>query len=89
MNKDLKFSVSGFSPKRMAWLLVATDLGFLPVQVSTESWRVNSALSDFAIVVAVSCFLLGIITSKKEKGRFNPALWASILAIVQYFLQIL
>jgi membrane protein YdbS with pleckstrin-like domain len=71
---DMKFSVRGFSVRRMAYLIVGIDFLLVPLHVA-HSWA-GFHIDELLLVVAVAAMLitliLGLFIPRKEKHRFLP-----------------
>lgn len=67
-----RFSVQGFSPKRMAYLLVMLSALLTPIH-----WWVDFRGDGYLAMVTLACFLcslfLGFFIPKTDKFRFLPA----------------
>ena len=67
----LKFSVRGFSPKRMGYLLDLVSLGFVPVHFMA-SCEQSGGIACFAFFNILAIFVLCLLTTRTDKQRFMP-----------------
>jgi len=71
ITEHLKFSVRGFSPKRMAYLLDLMSVGFLPVHtfVSCEQ---SGGIAGFAFIDLLAVLVLCLFAPRSDSHRFSP-----------------
>lgn len=85
MIEHFKFSILGFSPKRMGYLLVLVSLGFVPVHeyVSCEQ---SGGIAAFAFFDMLAVLVLCLVTPRSESRRFAPfALGLAVLVLHTLF----
>jgi hypothetical protein len=71
-SEHLKFSVRGFSPKRMAFLLLSVQL-WLFYSVQTEDYFQSSGgIGALSLTVMLANLLLGFFCPRNDQGRFLP-----------------
>ena len=69
--EHFKFSLRGFSPKRMAYLLDLVCLGFVPHHMSS-SCEESAGLAGYALVNLLAVFVLCLFTPRSDSRRFLP-----------------
>lgn len=79
-----KFSVRGFSPKRMGYLLDVVSAGFIPVHMYV-SCEQSSGILGFAFLEMLGVLILCLFTRRSEKDRFGPFVFGFILFLVHTF----
>lgn len=67
----LKFSISGFSPKRMGYLLDLVSLSFVPVHFIV-SCKQSGGIACFAFFNILAVLILCLLTIRTDKQRFMP-----------------
>jgi len=71
ISQHLKFSVRGFSPKRMGYLLDLVNLGFVPVHFGA-SCEQSEGIAISALVNVLAVFVLCWFTPRSDRHRFLP-----------------
>jgi len=71
ISQHLKFSVRGFSPKRMGYLLDLVSLGFVPVHLSA-SCEQSGGITGFAFFEMLAVLALCLFTPRSDNHRFLP-----------------
>ena len=66
------YSVRGFSPKRVAYLLLLVGVGLLPFHWVAD-YRGDECLAGVAFVFMVAALVLGYLMLRDDKRRFWPA----------------
>ena len=83
-SEHLKFAVRGFSPKRMAYMLVLISAGFWPFHFRAD-WRGDEYLSLLALVCMMAAFVLGYFVPRSDKKRFLPAVLGLFVLMIHWF----
>ena len=71
ISQDFKFSIKGFSAKRMAYLLDLVSLGFIYVHFS-GSCEESEGISLFGLVDVLAVFVLCRFTPRSDPHRLLP-----------------
>ena len=69
--EHFKFSVRGFSSKRMGYLLDLVSLGFVPVHLNS-SCEQSEGIAGFAFIDLLAVLVLCLFTPRSDKHRFLP-----------------
>lgn len=68
--EDFKFSVRGFSPKRMGYLLNLVSLGFVPVHAHV-SCEQSGTIAGFALLLMLATLVLCLFTPRSDPHRYR------------------
>jgi hypothetical protein len=80
-----KFSVPGFSPKRVAYSAVV--LGFLTIPLQfTDDWRIGAAAFWFTVSMILLSGVLCLMLPRGKPNRFYPVIWLLIALMVHMLL---
>jgi hypothetical protein len=79
----LKFSIRGFSPKRMAYLLVLVSALLWPLHFRAD-WRGEEYLGEVAFGLLIATFVLGLLIPRGNKRRLLPL--PSLLALLVFII---
>jgi len=82
----MRFSIRGFSPKRMAYLLIFISALLLPFH-SVADYRGDEYLSGVAFGLILAAFILGFYVPRKDKYRFMPSALGFVILVVHSLLQ--
>lgn len=74
---DMKFSVRGFSPKRMAYLLVGISAVLLPFHAVSV-----------ALLILFPVLVLGLFTPRSDRHRFLPQLLGLALFVIYIVIEL-
>jgi hypothetical protein len=85
ISQDFRFSVRGFSAKRMAYLLDLVSLGFLYVHF-TGSCEESEGISIFALAVVLAVFVLSRFTPRSDPHRLLPLGFGFTIFLAHMFL---
>ena len=77
----LKFSIRGFSPKRMGYLLDLVSLSFVPVHFIV-SCKQSGGIACFASFSLLVVFILCVLTTPTDKQRFMPFVFGIFVVIL-------
>src|SRR5262249_39561553 len=69
--EHFRFTIRGFSPKRMAYLLDLVSLGFIQVHFS-GSCEQSGGIALFALINFVAIGILCFCTTRTDSKRFLP-----------------
>ena len=80
-----KFSILGFSPRRVAYSAVV--LGFLTIPLQfTDDWRIGAAAFWFTVSLILFSGLLCLMLPRSTPKRFYPVVWLLIALIAHMLL---
>ncbi|CAN5710271.1 hypothetical protein BH09VER1_BH09VER1_44250 [soil metagenome] len=77
----LKIKLRGFSSRRVAWVLCLVSAILLPANFYV-SCNASGTIGADAVALAILAFLFCLISPAKTPGRFDPALFAFGLALL-------
>lgn len=83
---DLKFVFRGFSPKRMAYLLVCISALLIPFHWRSD-YQGDTYLSEVAAGAMVVAIALGYCAPKTERHRFRPFVIGFVVLVIHSLLQ--
>jgi hypothetical protein len=85
INEHLKFSLRGFSPKRMGYLLDLVSMGFVPVHMHV-SCEQSGGIAAFAFFDMLTVLAFCLFTPRSTPRRFGPfALGLAVLVLHNLF----
>jgi hypothetical protein len=82
----LRFSVRGFSAKRMAYLLVAISALLIPFH-SRADYRGDEYLAGIAFACMIVALILGLFVPRSDRHRFMPFLLGFIVFMIHGLFQ--
>lgn len=83
-SEHLKFSVLGFSPKRVAYSAVV--LGFLTIPLQfADDWRISAAAFWFTASLILVSNLLCLMLPPSTPKRLYPVVWL-VIALIAHML---
>lgn len=85
MSVHLTFSVRGWSPRRQAYMLMLTCLGFVPVHFTETSCEESEGLFAYACVNFLLAGVLCLFIPRKEDHRFTPLAFALFVLVAHMF----
>jgi hypothetical protein len=85
VSEHLKFCATGFSLKRVAYLVAALGFVGVPLQFA-EDWRVGAAASWFGVFVVFASAFFCFLQPRDTPKRFHPVALSLIALIVQSLL---
>jgi hypothetical protein len=86
--RDLKFTVRGFSAKRMAYLLVGISALLIPLHWRAD-YRGDAYLATVALAATVAALAVGFYTPRTDRHRFLPFVLGFAVLVVHSLLQTL
>jgi hypothetical protein len=78
--ENLKFSTTGFSPRRVAYCAAALAFVTIPLQFA-DNWRVGAATCCFSVFVVLASSILCFMQPHDTPKRFHPVAW-SLIAVI-------
>jgi hypothetical protein len=84
--EHIRFSAHGFSPKRMAYLLISVSAVLIAFH-SVADYRGDEYLTAVAFALMVAAFVLGFFVPRSDRRRFEPAMLGFVLLVIHMFLQ--
>ena len=82
--EQLRFSVRGFSAKRMAFAFVLISVLSWPLHLRAD-WKGDEYLTELAFGCMVAAFALGYLVPRTDKQRFLPASLALLMTVMHWF----
>ena len=82
VSEHLKFSATGFSPKRVAYLVAALGFVGIPLQFAAD-WRVGATACWFGVFVVFASTILCLLQPRGTQNRFHPVALSLIALILQ------
>jgi hypothetical protein len=73
--EHLKLSVSGFSPRRVAYSAAVLSFATIPLHLS-DNWRVSDAAFGFSLFLLLVSGLFCFLQARGTPNRFHPAAWS-------------
>ena len=83
---DLRFTVRGFSAKRMAYLLVVISGLLIPFH-SRADYQGDEYLAAVALAAMLAALALGFYTLRSDRHRFRPFVLGFAFLVIHSLLQ--
>lgn len=84
--EHLRFSLRGFSAKRMAYVLDLISVFLLPFH-SHADYMGDAYIAAVAFALTLVALALGFLVPRSDTHRFDPFALGLIVFLVHYFLQ--
>ncbi len=82
----LRFTLRGFSAKRMAWLLVLIS-GFLIPFHGRADYQGDAYLAGVALAAMLAALALGLCTPRSDRHRFRPFAFGFGVLVIHSLMQ--
>jgi hypothetical protein len=79
--EHLRFTLGGFSAKRVGYVLVALSFGFVPVHFYV-SCEMSGLVAGFGIILFLTTAALSLFVPKGSPNRFRPLAFAFIAVVM-------
>jgi hypothetical protein len=84
VSEHLKFSSSGFSPRRVAFAAVVLSFATIPLHLS-DNWRVSEVAFGFSLFLLLVSGLFCFTQPRGTPKRFHPVAWALFAFVAHMF----